>query len=542
VHLSMLKRVTAATVIFFGLICAPTPVAAFDLDSLLTRSVGGEAAVKRLQKVASIEITGRVLLNGQPGACEIYVVMPDKMYFSVDFGSFSLAQAYDGQTAWQRDHNGAISILSGFERQELISQTYLATYAYLLPDGLHGSCEASGLEEIDSSVYYKVSLIPLNQDTLYAYFDSETGRLERTVSYLDNLETVTLSDDYRLVEGVYVSAHSFSSGTGAPITSELFADNIAFDTDIDPDIFSPPSDMVQDYRFPEGMDSVVIPFDFERGHIYVTVVVDGHKKLRLILDSGASANVFHSPAIKNLGLVSVGTVAAKGLGGYDEVKLVRTDSMVIGDLVMYNQIAGAMDVRGIGQGTEGVPFGGILGYDFLSRFPLLVDFEAETITAYKPESFVPAEGGSEVPFRMTMQIPTIEADLNGIKGDFIVDLGNAFGLIIHRDFFDFHGLDKVLDDFGSLPHSLRGVGGGVGGRTAFAASFAFGDIRVNSLRVMIPESSEGLTGSSELAGNIGNLLLQQFKVLFDYPSQRLVFYGSGEETPVDKKQVPREGD
>jgi hypothetical protein len=313
----------------------------------------------------------------------------------------------------------------------------------------------------------------------------------------------------------------------------LFAEHIAFDTDIDPDIFSPPESIVRDFRFPEGADSVVIPFVYERGHIYLTVVVNGQRKLRLILDSGASANIFHLPAVEDLELEEVGTVAAKGLSGYDEVKLVRTDSLTIGDLKMYNQVAGAMGVQGIGRASDDTPFGGVLGYDFLSRFPMLVDYEAETITVYEPEGFVPPGGGAEVPFRLTMQIPTIEASINGITGDYIVDLGNSLGVILHRDFFDRNGLAKRLDNFERLPKSLRGIGGGLGGQSAYAASFAFGEVRISSLRVMIPDASKGITGSSELAGNIGNLLLRQFSVLLDYPSQRMVFYGGAEANGGD---------
>lgn len=523
-----LKKFIVTTALLVVAVAAPPALRAFDLDSLLVQSVGGEEAVERIRNLSSMELTGRILINGQPGTCEIFVVFPDKLYFGIDFGSLSMVQAFDGRTAWQRDHNGQVVVLSGFEKQELVNQTYLSTYSYLLRDGLSGSCQALGREELDSASYYKVAFMPLDKDTVYGYFDTESGRLSRTVGYLDNLETVTMSDDYREVEGVLVSAHSLSSGTGAPISSELFADRIAFDVDVDTAIFSPPADLVKDYGFPLGADSVVIPFEYERGHVYVTVVVNGNRKLRLILDSGASANIYHSPVVEDLNLERVGTVTAKGLSGYDEVQLVRTDSLAIGALKMYRQVAGSMDVRGLGRGIEGVPFGGVLGYDFLSRFPLLVNFEAETITVYDPDSFVPAEGGAEVPFRLTMQIPTVEASLNGIKGDYIVDLGNAFGVILHRDFYDRHGLDKLLDNFEKMPKALKGVSGGLAGQSAYAASFAFGEVRVSSLRVMIPESSQGVTGSAELAGNIGNLLLQQFAVLFDYPSQRLIFYGENE--------------
>lgn len=521
-HFSKAHRLVATLGLLLVSVAASSQ--AFNLDSLLVKSVGGEAALERLKTVENISMTGRMLLNGQPGAIDIYVEMPDKVYLGLDFGPFSLAQAYDGRTAWQRDQNGSVGTLSGFEKQELISQTYLATFSYVLPDGLPGEAKYLGEEKIDSVLYHKVAFMPLGQDTVYGYFDVKSGMLVRTVSNLDNLETVTVSDDFESIEGVLMAAHSFTSGTGAPITSEMFADKIVFDADIDSNIFSPPVLLTKDYRFPQGADSVVIPFEYEAGHIYLTAVINGRARLRFILDSGASANIFHLPAIDSLDLEHVGTVAAKGLGGYDQVRLVKTDSIAIGALRMYNQVAGAMAVQGIGRSTDSLPFGGVLGYDFLSRFPLLVDYERKAITVYNPDSFVPPDSGAEVPFHFTMQIPTVEAELNGVKGDYIVDLGNALGVIIHRDFFDRQGLQKKLDDFQPMPGSLRGVGGGVGGRTAYAASFALGDIRISSLRVMIPESSEGVSGSSQLAGNIGNLLLQQFAVLFDYPSQRMVFY------------------
>ena len=69
-----------------------------------------------------------------------------------------------------------------------------------------------------------------------------------------------------------------------------------------------------------------------------------------------------------------------------------------------------------------------------------------------------------------------------------------------------------------------GVGGSVPGYSAFAASFAMGDVRIFSLRLLVTESSAGLAGSQQLAGNIGNLLLEQFRVLFDYKNSRLVLY------------------
>jgi hypothetical protein len=57
-----------------------------------------------------------------------------------------------------------------------------------------------------------------------------------------------------------------------------------------------------------------------------------------------------------------------------------------------------------------------------------------------------------------------------------------------------------------------------------ADSLRIGDIRIDSLRVIIPETSGGLAGSEELAGNIGNRVLENFRLLLDYGSRQVIFY------------------
>ncbi len=520
------KGITAICLCLFALSTA----AAFDLDSLLVESVGGEAAFERLRTVENIHATGEIKLNQQAGRFDMWVAVPNKVYLEVDFGPFSLVQAYDGTTAWQRDHNGSITELTGYEKRELLKQAYFQTYSYLFMERIPGGVTYGGLVELDSAMFHQVLFCPLDGDTVYGYFDMATGLQVRSVSYLDNLETITYSDDYRAVEGVMMSFHSLAMAAGASLSSEFILDRVDFDSDMDRDVFTRPGTAVTDFRFPVGSDSVVVPFAYVAGHIYVPATINGRKKVRLILDSGASANIFHAPALAGLDLPRVGSLPAKGVSGYEEVALVRTDSVAIGTLLLYSQVAGSLDLGGIGQSeVAGEPFGGVLGYDFLSRFPLLVNYETQTLTVYDPNDFVPPEEGVEIPFQLTMQIPTVDAQLVGVPGKFIVDLGNAFGLVVHEDFWKSRHLEEKLDDVQPVAGNIGGVGGGVLSRSAYAASFSLGDIRVSSLRILLLESSEGLSGSGELAGNIGNLFMEQFTVLFDYPGQRIVFYPTSEE-------------
>jgi hypothetical protein len=171
--------------------------------------------------------------------------------------------------------------------------------------------------------------------------------------------------------------------------------------------------------------------------------------------------------------------------------------------------------------------GGILGYDFLSRFPILVDYDDSTLTVFNPDGFEPPAGGVEVPFHLTMLVPTVSATIDSIRGDFIVDLGNAFGLVLHKRFADAERLDTVLTDQRDVQQSMGGIGGVTGGTTGKVPRFQVGDVVISDLPVLVPVGETGLAGSAELAGNIGNMVLERFRVLFDYGSARLILYDPG---------------
>lgn len=501
--------------------CTPS---AFDLDSLLRKSVGGEAAINRIDDLQSMYAEGAITLNGMPGRFSVAVLLPDKFLLTLQLGGFELAQGFDGETAWYRDPNGAVSILSGYERQEMLNQVYLQSMAFLSDDTSLGDVEYLGLDQYDGTTYYKVALYPYHADTLYTYFDTTNAHQVITVGYHDNLQTVSTSSDFRTVDDILMAFKSETVAIGAPVSSVSVMERIVLDTILDPSIFGAPAVKVQDFHFPDQHDSVIVPFAYSNGHIYIAAIINGKKRVRLILDSGASANVFHKPAIADLGMTPIGTVAAKGVGGYEEIELFQTDSLQVGDLVLRSQVAGAMDLSRIGREVAGDPFGGVLGYDFLSRFPVKIDYQHQELTVYHPERFAPRHYQAEVPFTLTMNIPSIEAEIAGDTGLFIVDLGNAFGVVLHQEFFDKEGLENKLHNIQKVQGSIGGVGGGIGNRSAYASTFSFANVRVTSLRVLIADAGAGLTGSTEIAGNIGNLFWQSYQVTIDYPGSRLLLY------------------
>jgi hypothetical protein len=504
-----------------------TSISAFNLDSLFIVSIGGPEAYDSLKHLNSYRAEGSVNLNGQQGRFEEYFVTPNKFYLEARFEGFSIAQAYDGLIAWQKDHNGRISVLEGLEKRELQKDLYFESFAYLFPDRLPGAFEYRGQTVKDRKTYHEVAFYPLETDTVLAYYDVQSGLRKLMLSRLDNISTITHVDNYQKVSGILLPFSSKATGEGVSLFSEFELETVEINVPIDTSIFNMPSEGGVDYHFPAEVPYVVIPFQYHAGHIVLPVTINGKKRVRFILDSGSSANVFHKPVLEQLHLPIVGKLPARGIGGFEEVNLVKTDSVSIGGLTLYNQIAGSLDLSLLEEtATEYEDFGGLLGYDFLSRFPVLINYRESTLVVYNPERFEPPAGGVEVGFHLTMLVPTIRGELNGIPGDFIVDLGNPFGMIVHWKFARLNDLEKKLGDVQNDTDSFSGIGGGLGGKTAYAATFQIGDILIQSLRVILPDSSAGLAGSDQLAGNIGNLILENFNVLFDYKNSRLIFYAT----------------
>jgi len=495
----------------------------FDLDSLLVRSVGGTEAVEKLKETSTFYLSGPATIYGQSARYEMFVTVPDQIYLELSLGAVSIVQTFDGQIAWTRDQNGMVSELSGFEKQALLGQLYFQTYAYLIDGRLPGGKAYMGLEEHEGESWHKVAFYPLDKDTVYAYFDPVTAYQILSVDYQDNLEAVTEYSEHREFSGIIMAEQARTSVPGTFLTMYFVTDSVALNIDIDPSRYQWPASSV-DFAFPAGSESVTISFEYIAGHIYVEALVNG-KRLVFLLDSGASANIFDSAAVADLDLPVVGRMAVMGIAGLEEINLVRTDSMKIGDLALRSQVGGVLAQSDIGRNWNGAtPFGGVVGYDFLSRFPILVDYNARQLTVYDPEQFEPPEGGHPVDFDLHLKVPVIDAELNGLPGRYLVDLGNAFGLLMNSDFSQKHDLETRLTNIEDISHMIGGVGGGVRGQTATAGSFTFGGVAIEDLQLLLLDNASGLTGSVELAGNIGNLVLQETRVLFDYSKQRLIFY------------------
>jgi hypothetical protein len=86
------------------------------LTKLLVQSIGGPVALDSLVAASTFRAIGTADLNGQKGRFTEVFAAPDRFFLEVTLGPVQFVQAYDGFTAWQRDHNGRVSELHGYEK------------------------------------------------------------------------------------------------------------------------------------------------------------------------------------------------------------------------------------------------------------------------------------------------------------------------------------------------------------------------------------------------------------------------------------------
>ena len=248
----------------------------------------------------------------------------------------------------------------------------------------------------------------------------------------------------------------------------------------------------------------VIPFEIASNHIYLKGTFDDAERW-FLFDTGATASYVASP------LCSKETPR-------------RSGALVIGPVTVAAQSFNCWRVSDLG--FDGHALDGLLGYDFISRYVVEIDYQKRTLSLHDPARYTYV--GTAVPAKLSLiaddsggMIPLATVSLSGAdgrqhKGPFIVDTGarTAFTLgdrIAQRSGLtaDSGGAVRMLIGGGSLVREAR-----MAVRRASSATFA-GHTFAQPV-ITISEDKTGILAAPEFDGVVGGELLRRFRVIFDY--------------------------
>jgi Aspartyl protease len=270
-----------------------------------------------------------------------------------------------------------------------------------------------------------------------------------------------------------------------------------------------------------------IPFELtDGGHVLVRVSINGSEPLWFGLDSGNEQTLISRRQAKalNLKLRAEGQAAGSGENLVD-FALVKNVSFNLSGVKF---VLGEIGVLPLELSSASNPaIVGLLGYDFISRFVVEVDYDAHVMTLYRPRGYRYRGRGEIIPVRMMDNNPHVRVrvvlpGLAPLTGMFVIDSGDGG---TDLEFYSpFVRNRKLLDSTQQMREAaVEGIGGRSGIRIGKATNLRIGRLTIQNPVVFFSTASQGANAGDIGAGVIGANLLRRFKkVIYDQTRHRMI--------------------
>ncbi len=501
---------------------SPVRTEEIPLDVLLERHVealGGRSAIEGIRTIIS---TGEVeiISTGMKGTIRSTVLLPCLSRTEAELGLFTVTQGYDGDRLWMVGPNGMLQIKQDEDSQKnQVTTCLLENFGYV--SLIEGSVlEYSGTAEVDSSECHVLNLTPDGGYPCRLYIDSESYLI-----ILMEIKTMTGTveqrfHDYRDTDGIVLPYRTVTTQKTIGQTVEIKTLTMEINKEVDPAVFLPPGDLADDFSFVSGGDSATIEFFYVNRHIYLPVRLEkGGPERLFLLDSGAGMTMIDEGLAETMGLEVGGHIPGAGVGGMTDFSMTRIPRFSTGGIEFEEQTVIIYPIAGLTGRYSGIETGGVLGYDFLSRFVTRIDYEKSTITFFRPGSQPSISGADTILAPLMHKIFSTIAVLDGEhEGTFFIDTG-ANSSVLQKAFVDANGL---LEDRKTIEIVVTGAGGEDRAAVARFGSLHIGEIELAGPVFTIPLGEKGIGAFEGISGVIGNDILERYTVWFDYRNQLAV--------------------
>jgi hypothetical protein len=492
------------------------------IQEILARWAQALGGIERLQQVNAIHVRMTVEMGGLVGTMEEWYTAQGQHRQRLDLGGVyeTLTVLQSQKRGWFLDTNGKVRELAGVELGAEVTAAYQNSFSHLVPGRMPGQVEYPGEDE----AYIVTRVLPQGGLPATFYLDRSTG-LPVKEEHPDGERTRTVYlSDWRSVKGILFPFQIRQTVGDPRYDTVLHVEEIRFNVPLDGVAFQKPQESVSDLHF-VGQNACGIPIAFTNNHVYLQVEVNGSAPLWFILDTGAEASVIDGEQAGRIGLQSQATLEGRGIGkGSIDVALIKGISFRLPGLEILDQTVAALSLKPLTP-FEGRAIHGILGYDFISRFVVTIDYAARRVHLHDPADYTYTGSGKSIPITLESSTPHVRAEivLSGrpsVEGKFLVDTGATTSLNLGKSFIEAHSLLNLVGKTIRAP-SGRGVGGEAKRLLGRVQSLCLGEFVVQNPITGFSQDIGGAGVAPEIAGLIGGEILRRFTVVFDYNHQRM---------------------
>ena len=417
-------------------------------------------------------------------------------------GQYVWSSGSYGGTDWEQDENGVVTLQSGFDDTANPFMVALSR-----PPGESSAMHVLGITASQPACVV-VQVTPQEGLTQQRYYDAKTFLLRRVVTtdYQNQPWTYTY-DNYHTQYGLTFAqtvTYSDAHPENMAVTRSTLFERV-------------PSSAVHaaipETRplFPLSSDTpVTVPAEFTPDGIIVRATIAG-RGLDLQLDSGASNIVLNADIARQLGLTVSDVHKGSFSGDYTIGRSIAPDfslgtlhaKNVVIDTIPFTRMVGDRKVVGL------------LGGDFFASQRVSVDFKKDTLGIAPSSKTLPSGTWSAIPIEVDDLVPRAHAKFNAVDGAFIVDLG-ADETILYPHFFRQFKPSRQGDVMGEM----EGVAGqDVDYRQYTFSRFDFGDLAFADATADVTSGTK--FEEIDYDGLLGRNILENFNLVFDYPSGKL---------------------
>ncbi|MCP4459256.1 MAG: PDZ domain-containing protein [Cytophagales bacterium] len=262
-------------------------------------------------------------------------------------------------------------------------------------------------------------------------------------------------------------------------------------------------------------------------HIFIHLSVDGSDPLDFIFDTGDGLTVIDTEVAISLNLQLNHTKKETSAQGTIKGTLIDHNYIKLNDILLEEDIqvyATSLDHLELSIGRN---IDGIIGYDLLQHYGVMIDYTNSKFNLYDGETFNYTGIGEKLSMGLEKFSPFIVATTtlnNGetITGQYFVNTGAGTTVDFNTKFANTNGIvDKTGNHYSYL---VKGLSYDetlhYEGRVQ---QFQFGKIHYENLPIGISQVKKGIQGHKKMAGIIGNRILKNFNVIFDYTNESIYF-------------------
>jgi Aspartyl protease len=272
---------------------------------------------------------------------------------------------------------------------------------------------------------------------------------------------------------------------------------------------------------------VIVPFEYYRQHIFLTVTVNGTPGMVFLLDTGTSIDILDLTTSRSLGIPLENITKAKDLGlGSGKVSVAGAHNIAVqlGALPLAETVA-IIDLSGL-EKSYGHRTDGIIGFPMLKRYVVAIDFERHELTFWPSHGYKYRGSGDRMELGDKGNLPTIPVTVNTLSrrqqnAVVEVDTGSDASLMLYPQFAHHSHLEEEFLQMN--PRQAYGLGGYFPVRLGVLDSMTMGNTMVTRFTAFLMQTSPEVT-RRKVSGIIGTSVLGSYrKIIFDVPRGEIIF-------------------